>query len=525
MRILELKFARYVFFYSKDIGSENPEGILNSPNGNGTSKDLDTCDESVKIGDLLYYRAEDSESGEGMPQWMVVTQGPHKRCTCVSKNFHAEIVTCNKRRVKDPLCVAVAPALITPAGVANKPDPTQKSECWYVDLAQKTKAVTKLHEKGYRVMCRDNYHVCLISCRKYKKTLRAQYCRMRMPRRPMEATSLSQLNVPKKNPEMTCTIASAIQTNQTDSLVRPLAKIERNREHESYWNKFNTDVLFPEDNRALVIDLCRLVDIRAMDPKVRELVVPTVMSKIVRMLPSTTRTATTEVTFLKQPYGFVYGPSEDGRSITIKSIKKRSVAAKAGLTAGMRLITLGGVCVQDMKSDIVRNLLKTSHSKGIVLKFEHCVPDLQVPSMYHINHPTVKVASKIVGRIESFLGHTYKYEDPRMAETNVLLAALLGCNTNVQPVGSLSAAMAILQYLSGYLSKNPVEMCNFIVCILAARRRCKKYRSSADDAGTSIRNAKFLGQKVRYHFLCGCVLGYKSFEKLYITKIFRETGT
>ena len=56
--------------------------------------------------------------------------------------------------------------------------------------------------------------------------------------------------------------------------------------------------------------------------------------------------------------------------------------------------------------------------------------------------------------------------------------------------------MAILQYLSGYLSKNPVELCNFIICIIAARRRCKKYASTADDADSECRNAKFLGQKV-----------------------------
>ena len=500
------------FLDSADTGLGHPPVVLGTHNGKGASelclssptKDSDNYDEPVKLGDLLYYRAEDSENGEDTPQWMVVTQGAHKRCKCASKNLHSETIARNNRLVKDPTCVAVAPALITPTGIVNKPDPTRKSECWNIDLAQKTKAVTKLHEMGYRVMCRDNYHVCLLSCRKYKKKLRARYCRMRMPRRPMEITSMSQLNIPKTNSEMVCTIASAIQTNQTDPLVRPLTKVERNRTHESYWSASNTDVLYPEDNRALVVDLCRLVDIRAMDPKVREKVVPTLMSKVLQKLPPTINTTTTEVTFLKQPYGFAYGPGIDGKSITITSIKKGSAAAKAGLTAGMCLTKLGGVCVKDMKSATVRDLLKTSHYRGIVLKFRHFVPDLKIPSMYHVKHPIVQTAAKIVGRIESFLGHTYKYEDPRMAETNVILAALLGCNTNVQPVGSLSAAMAVLQYLSGYLSKNPVEMCNFIVCILAARRRCKKYQSSADDTGTSIRNAKFLGQKVRHSF--GCTL-------------------
>jgi len=498
-------FTFIKIFYSAGNESEKPAQGFGPRIGNQTSnlccstriKGLDSSDELLKIGDLIYYRAEDPDHEEDVAQWMVVTQGPHQRSLCVSGNFHSEIITSTNKCVKDPFCVAVAPALITPAGVINKPDSTKKSECWNIDLAQNTKAVTKLHEEGYRVMCRDNYHVCLISCRKYKKKLRGRYCRMRMPRRPMEITSMSQLHVPVTNSEMVCTIASAIQKNETSPLVRPLKQIERNRACESYWNKSNTDVLYPDDNRALVVDLCRLSDIRAMDQKVRERVVPTVMCKLLRMSPSIIKMASTEVTFSKKPYGFVYGPSEDGKSITIKFIKKGSAASKKGLAAGMRLTNLNGICVKDKEPEIVRELLKTSDSKGLLLKFEHPVPDLKLPAMYHVKHPIVEIAARIVGRIESLLGHTYKYEDPRMAETNIILAALLGCNTNVQPVGSLSAAMVVLQYLSGYLSKNPVELCNFIICIIAARRRCKRYRSTADDAGTSSRNAKFLGQKVR----------------------------
>ena len=59
-----------------------------------------TSDESVKIGDLIYYRAEDSDHEEDVPQWMVVTQGPHKRCDCVSRNFHSKIIVSHKKCVK-----------------------------------------------------------------------------------------------------------------------------------------------------------------------------------------------------------------------------------------------------------------------------------------------------------------------------------------------------------------------------------------------------------------------------------------
>ena len=103
--------------------------------------------------------------------------------------------------------------------------------------------------------------------------------------------------------------------------------------------------------------------------------------------------ASTEVTFSKKPYGFVYGPSEDGKSITIKFIKKGSAASKKGLAAGMRLTNLNGICVKDKEPEIVRELLKTSDSKGLLLKFEHPVPDLKLPAMYHVKHPIVEIAA------------------------------------------------------------------------------------------------------------------------------------
>ena len=158
--------------------------------------------------------------------------------------------------------------------------------------------------------------------------------------------------------------------------------------------------------------------------------------------------------------------------------------------------------MRNIRSEHVRELVKNTVTTSMELEFELPVPDIQGPGVYHVRHNSMAVAAMIVGHIETFLGHTHQYEDPRMAETNPLLASLLNCNTNVQLVGSLSAAMSVLQYLSGYLSKNPIELCNFVSCIIAARRRCKRYDSIADDAGTEDRNAKFLAQKVWYILLC-----------------------
>jgi hypothetical protein len=197
-----------------------------------------------------------------------------------------------------------------------------------------------------------------------------------------------------------------------------------------------------------------------------------------------------------KPFGFTFGPGKNNRSIVLTEVHMGSAAAKAGLTVGMCLVSLNEVNVRDLQSTIVRKLLKTTDPRSIVLKFELPPPDTQPPGIYHVKHDSMVIASMIVGHIETFLDHTHEYEDPKMAETNPLLASLLNCNTNVQLVGSLSSAMSVLQYLSGYLSKNPIELCNFITCIIAARRRCKRYTSTAEDAGTQDRNAKFLAQKV-----------------------------
>ena len=450
----------------------------------------------IRIGDLVYDRDEDGLPAK--PRWMVVTQRPHRRSCCAAKCTHcAQGTPGEKDYDPDPLCATLAPALITPTGVTNTSDPKQDTyECWTIAPVQHCKTITKMFEHGYKVMCRDNYHVCLVSCRKYRKKLRALYCRMRMPRRPMESTCVSQLYVPQVNSERVVTISSAIQNNTGNSTARPIPKIEANDDRNSYWDEDNTEVTLRPDNRALVVDLARLAGTRAMDGRVRECVVPAIMARLLALLPSTESRLTIDATFQKKPFGFTFGPGRNDNSIVLTRVNAESAAAKAGLSVGMRLVSLNGVNVRDIHSETVRKLLESTEPRSSVLKFELPWPDTQPPGMYHVKHESMVTASMIVGHIETFLGHTHKYEDPRMAETNPLLASLMNCNTNVQLVGSLSSAMSVLQYLSGYLSKNPIELCNFITCIIAARRRCKRYSSTAEDAGTQDRNAKFLAQKV-----------------------------
>ena len=88
------------------------------------------------------------------------------------------------------------------------------------------------------------------------------------------------------------------------------------------------------------------------------------------------------------------------------------------------------------------------------------------------------------------------YSDQYQCETSVLLAALLGCNTNVAPLGSKSQAICAMFYLVGYLSKNPIKPHHWSSCISAARRSAGCTNSTAKDSGTDMRNAIFLLQKV-----------------------------
>lgn len=88
------------------------------------------------------------------------------------------------------------------------------------------------------------------------------------------------------------------------------------------------------------------------------------------------------------------------------------------------------------------------------------------------------------------------YADGYQCETSIILAALLGCNTNASPLGSRAQAICAMYYLAGYLSKNPVKPHHWISCIIAARKAASRMTSTAEDAGTSLRNCIFLLHKV-----------------------------
>ena len=104
-----------------------------------------------------------------------------------------------------------------------------------------------------------------------------------------------------------------------------------------------------------------------------------------------------------------------------------------------------------------------------------------------------RCANKIA---EYLVGAPPPHDDCYQTETNIVLAALLGCNTNVSPLGGLTQAANAMFYLMGYLSKNPIKPCHWVTCMTAARKSARKYGSRAEDAGTTMRNAVFLLQNM-----------------------------
>jgi hypothetical protein len=109
----------------------------------------------------------------------------------------------------------------------------------------------------------------------------------------------------------------------------------------------------------------------------------------------------------------------------------------------------------------------------------------------------VKQVTPIVERIFGFLeNETHVYEDQYLCETSLLMAALLGCNTNVSVLGGSVQALNALFYLVGYLSKNPVTPNAWRTCVAAALQSAHNNDSLAEDKGSATRNAKFILQKV-----------------------------
>ena len=83
-----------------------------------------------------------------------------------------------------------------------------------------------------------------------------------------------------------------------------------------------------------------------------------------------------------------------------------------------------------------------------------------------------------------------------MVDFELLTTALIRCNTSVQVLFTQSQAKAAAFYIASYMSKHPFQLQTIIPLILQAQEQFKKYGSTADDAGTALRKAKNILQKI-----------------------------
>jgi hypothetical protein len=78
----------------------------------------------------------------------------------------------------------------------------------------------------------------------------------------------------------------------------------------------------------------------------------------------------------------------------------------------------------------------------------------------------------------------------RFATCNPVLTSVTGSNTAIYVLGSTEVAKAVLFYLVKYLTKTAVDSTISVAIVAAVVERNKKFKSVADDAETTERNAK-----------------------------------
>ena len=72
------------------------------------------------------------------------------------------------------------------------------------------------------------------------------------------------------------------------------------------------------------------------------------------------------------------------------------------------------------------------------------------------------------------------------------LSAALGCNTDVEHLGSMTASKSAMFYLVKYITKDEHQFTNVLPLIKAAHEHTQTYPSIAKDAGQAERNTKYL---------------------------------
>lgn len=94
------------------------------------------------------------------------------------------------------------------------------------------------------------------------------------------------------------------------------------------------------------------------------------------------------------------------------------------------------------------------------------------------------------------VSYTLKDRNGYVADYNVLLSALMGCNTNSMFLGSREQSKGALFYIGPYICKNLVEVVDAFDLLLEAQDYAKKYPSTADDANTKKRFVQYVMTRV-----------------------------
>ena len=79
---------------------------------------------------------------------------------------------------------------------------------------------------------------------------------------------------------------------------------------------------------------------------------------------------------------------------------------------------------------------------------------------------------------------------------NDVIANCTGCNTNVPMLGSVTQSISTCFYLCGYLSKDLVPIEQSIPIFSEARKHIEKFKSTAEDSGTTERITKHWLQRI-----------------------------
>jgi hypothetical protein len=94
------------------------------------------------------------------------------------------------------------------------------------------------------------------------------------------------------------------------------------------------------------------------------------------------------------------------------------------------------------------------------------------------------------------------HDDQRVSEYSEALSGCLQCNTCITKVGCAVDARAQLHYNVKYCAKNSAELAESLSLVLTARAAALRYGSTADDAGTPLRDTQFLLSRVLNSATC-----------------------